>query len=90
LYIFIVNNSYTFLSHFETAEHAIVNFSFQAGDTTQNSVVLMRFEVLTVERMTFWLVELCKLVGRYQYFRETYFSPEDGNSMFLQNVGICL
>jgi hypothetical protein len=35
----------------------------------------------------------CAFVGRYQHFRETYcllFMAEDGDSMFLQNVGICL
>jgi hypothetical protein len=46
----------------------------------------------------FWMVTPCKRVGRYQRFRETtvcifrvsIVSPEDGDSMFLRNVGIYL
>jgi hypothetical protein len=47
-----------------------------------------RFEVLMVVRMTvllFWVEMLCRLTGRYQHF-----GAEDGDIMFLQNVGICL
>jgi hypothetical protein len=40
----------------------------------------VRFKVFTAVKMTmlFWVVSLCGLVGKYQYFRD---------SMFLRNVG---
>jgi hypothetical protein len=52
--------------------------------------VRIRFFILTAVKMTlfFWVVMLCELIGRYQYFGETYcptphFSPEDEDSLFL-------
>jgi hypothetical protein len=45
---------------------------------------------LLVTMFVFWVVTLCELVGRCQCFGEIYFSAEDGDSMFLQNVGIDL
>jgi hypothetical protein len=53
------------------------------------------FEVLTVVKMSmlfFWVVMLCGLIGRYQCYGETVsiFNPEDGDGMFLQNIGIYL
>jgi hypothetical protein len=53
----------------------------------------MIFEVLTavkVSTLVFWVVTPCGLVDRYQHFIGTYFSPEDGGSMLLRNVGIYL
>jgi hypothetical protein len=49
----------------------------------------VRFEVFTAVRMVmfFWVLAPCKLVDRCQRFGEIY-SPEDGDSMFLRNVGI--
>jgi hypothetical protein len=38
----------------------------------------------------FWVVTPYRLVGRYQRFGEKYFSPEEGDSMFLRNVHIYL
>jgi hypothetical protein len=63
----------------------------------------MKSEVLTAVKMStlsFWVVTPCGLVCRYQRFGATYclhlqgwshfsvFSPEDGDSMLLRNVGI--
>jgi hypothetical protein len=57
----------------------------------------VRFEVftaVTIMMMLFWVLAPCGLVGRRQLFGETYclhlqdFSPEDGDSMFIRNVGI--
>jgi hypothetical protein len=45
----------------------------------------VRYEVLTAVRMSMlfsWIMTPCRLVGRYQRF----FSPEDGDSIFLRNV----
>jgi hypothetical protein len=51
----------------------------------------MRFEVFTAVKMkmvVFRIVTPCGLAGVYERFRITYcFSPEDGGSMFLRNVG---
>jgi hypothetical protein len=59
----------------------------------------VRFEVFVVVRMLlllfffffffFWVLVPCRLVGRCQMFGETY-CPEDGDGMFLRNVGIYL
>jgi hypothetical protein len=38
-----------------------------------------------VSSVLFWVVAPCELVGRYQRF-----SPEDGDSMFFWNSGICV
>jgi hypothetical protein len=40
----------------------------------------------------FWAVMLCGLIGRHQCYGETVsiFNPEDGDGMFLQNIGIYL
>jgi hypothetical protein len=49
----------------------------------------MRFEVLTaveISMLVFLVVIPCKLAGRC----ERFFSPEDGGSVFLRNVGIYL
>jgi hypothetical protein len=43
--------------------------------------------------LVLWVVTPCGLVGGYKLFGGTYYlhsSPEDGGSMFLRNVGICL
>jgi hypothetical protein len=32
----------------------------------------------------FWVVTQCELIGRYQGFGETYFSPEGGDGIYLQ------
>jgi hypothetical protein len=64
----------------------------------------MRFEVLTAASMkmaVFWVIAPCSLVEVYQYFRGTCclhhhgsspfsFGAENGDSMFLWNVGIYL
>jgi ABC-type amino acid transport system permease subunit len=42
----------------------------------------MRFEVLMALKIFFWVVILCGLIP---FWRN---SPEEGDSMFLQNVGI--
>jgi hypothetical protein len=39
--------------------------------------------------LVFWVVTPCGLVGRHKHFEETYY-PEDGDSMFPQNIGIYL
>jgi hypothetical protein len=47
-------------------------------------------EGLTAAKMSglvFWVVNPCGPVNRYHRFEETY-RPEDGDSMFLRNVGI--
>jgi hypothetical protein len=44
---------------------------------------------LMMSVLVFWVVKPCGLVGRYQRFEGT-FSPEDGDSIFLRNVGIYL
>jgi hypothetical protein len=47
----------------------------------------LRFEVLVVVKMTvlfFWVVTPCGLLGRYSIL------AEDGDSIILQNIGICL
>jgi hypothetical protein len=41
-----------------------------------------------ISMFLFWVVTPCGLVGRYQRFGETGFSPEHGDSMLLRNVGI--
>jgi hypothetical protein len=54
------------------------------------------FEVLKAMEMSmfvFWVVRPHELVGRYQRFGEIYclrLQGEDGDNMFLRNVGICL
>jgi hypothetical protein len=54
----------------------------------------MRFQVSTAVRMVmkfFWVLAPCKLAGRCQRFGEhivSIFRAEDGDVMFLQNVGI--
>jgi hypothetical protein len=55
----------------------------------------MRYKVHTAMKMSMlvlWVVTPCELVGRYQCLAGTYclFSPEDGGSIFLRNIGICL
>jgi hypothetical protein len=53
----------------------------------------VRFEVFTSLKMMitfFRVLALCGLVGGYQRFGETYFIPEDGDSICLRNVGIYL
>jgi hypothetical protein len=59
----------------------------------------VRVEVLTVVEMSmlfFWVMTPCGLADSYQRFGETQayslhlHSPEDGDSMFLRNVGNCL
>jgi hypothetical protein len=61
---------------------------------------MVRSEVLTSVRMTrflLWVVTPCRLLRRYRRFGETCLrplcfllqvSPEDGDSMFLRNVGV--
>jgi hypothetical protein len=49
--------------------------------------------VPTAEKMSmffFRVVTPCELVSRHQRFGGTYFSPEDGGSMFLRNIGVYL
>jgi hypothetical protein len=56
----------------------------------------MRFEVLTVVKvfmMFFWVVTSCGLACRYQCVTEAYcfhLSPEDGDRMFFQTIGVYL
>jgi hypothetical protein len=59
----------------------------------------MRVEALRAVKMSmlvFWVVTPCGLVGRYHISEKhtvsifRVFGLEDGNSMFLQNVDICL
>jgi hypothetical protein len=60
--------------------------------------LFMRFEVPTVMMLmlVFWVMTPCGLTGDYQHFGGTHclyrqhFSPEDGDSIFLANVGINL
>jgi hypothetical protein len=40
--------------------------------------------------LVFCVLTPCGLVGRYEHFGESNFSPEDGDSMFLRNVGVYL
>lgn len=50
-------------------------------DLTAMMIIIMMF---------FWVLEQCKLVGRWQRSGETYFlifNPEDGGSNFLRNTG---
>jgi hypothetical protein len=49
------------------------------------TAISVRFDVITAVRMTmlFRALKPCRLVGRL-------FSPDDGDSMFLRNAGMCL
>jgi hypothetical protein len=60
----------------------------------ENGVVRMQTELKLM--MFFWVLVLCRLISRCQCFGEMYclhlqgciFSPEDGDIMFLRNVGV--
>jgi hypothetical protein len=64
------------------------------GEIREVTIRDMRFEVLTAVKMpmlVFWVATPCGFLGRYQRFGDIYYlSHEDGDSMFLRYVGICL
>jgi hypothetical protein len=57
-----------------------------------NKKTAVKLEVFTAVRMMmfFWVLGPCKLVCRCQRFGETHNLSEDGDNMFLRNVGIYL
>jgi hypothetical protein len=69
---------------------------YKYKESVKESVGLLIYEILRVltavsMSILFCVVTPCELVGGYQSFGGTYsptFSPEDGGSMFLRNVGL--